>query len=82
VVDADSTMAVAGTLIPWTAPVVIPFRSVMTDIPLAQYLAAAVLMILAVMGTMWVTAKIYRIGILSTGKRPSLRELGRWIRTA
>jgi ABC-2 type transport system permease protein len=34
------------------------------------------------MGTMWVTAKIYRIGILSTGKRPSLRELGRWIRTA
>jgi ABC-2 type transport system permease protein len=81
-VDADSTMAVAGTLIPWTAPVVIPFRSVMTDIPLAQYLAAAVLMILAVMGTMWVTAKIYRIGILSTGKRPSLRELGRWIRTA
>jgi ABC-2 type transport system permease protein len=81
-VDADSTMAVAGTLIPWTAPVVIPFRSVMTDIPLAQYLAAAVLMILAVMGTMWVTAKIYRIGILSTGRRPSLRELGRWIRTA
>jgi ABC-2 type transport system permease protein len=81
-VDADSTMAVAGTLIPWTAPVVIPFRSVMTDIPLTQYLAAAVLMILAVMGTMWVTAKIYRIGMLSTGKRPTLRELGRWIRTA
>lgn len=82
IVDADSTLAVAGTLIPWTAPVVIPFRSVMTDIPLAQYLAAGILMIAAVVGTMWVTAKIYRIGVLSTGKKPSLRELARWMRTA
>lgn len=81
-VDADSTMAVAGTLIPWTAPVVIPFRSVMTDIPLAQYLAAAALMVMAVIGTMWVTAKIYRIGVLSTGRRPTIRELAGWIRTA
>lgn len=82
IVDADSTMAVAGTLIPWTAPVVIPFRSMMTDIPLAQYLAAGALMIAAVVGTMWVTAKIYRIGVLSTGKKPTLKELARWLRTA
>lgn len=81
-VDADSTLAVAGTLIPWTAPVVIPFRSVMTDIPLSEYLAAAVFMILAVVGTMWVAAKIYRIGVLSTGKKPTLKELARWIRAA
>jgi ABC-2 type transport system permease protein len=81
-VDADSTLAVAGTLIPWTAPMVIPFRSVMTDIPLAQYLAAAVLMIAAVVGTMGVTAKIYRIGVLSTGKKPTLKELARWLRAA
>ena len=80
--DADSTMAVAGTLIPFTAPVIVPFRAMLTDIPLTQYLVAGVLMIGTVIGLMWAAAKIYHIGVLSTGKRPTLKELARWLRTA
>ncbi len=82
IADADSTVAVAGTLIPFTAPVVIPFRAMMTDIPTTQYLLAGVLMIATVVGVMWAAAKIYHIGVLSTGKRPSMKELMRWLRTA
>lgn len=82
VADADSTMAVAGTLIPFTAPVVVPFRAMMTAIPLSQYLLAGVLMIVTVIGLMWAAAKIYHIGVLSTGKRPTMKELMRWLRTA
>ena len=31
-------------------------------------------------GVVWLAARIYRVGILMYGKRPSLRELARWIR--
>lgn len=82
VADADSGVAVAGSLIPFTAPVVMPVRAMMTDIPLAEYAIAAVLMFVTLVAIMWATAKIYRIGVLSTGKRPSMTELLRWLRTA
>ena len=82
IANPDSTMAVAGTLIPFTAPVIIPFRAMMTDIPTGQYLLAGVLMIATVAGLMWAAGKIYHIGVLSTGKRPSMKELLRWLRTA
>lgn len=82
IADPDSTMAVAGTLIPFFAPVVVPIRAMMTDIPTSQYLLAGLLMIGTVAGVMWAAAKIYHIGVLSTGKRPSMKELVRWLRTA
>jgi ABC-2 type transport system permease protein len=30
----------------------------------------------------WVSARIYRVGLLMTGKRPSLKELVRWVKYA
>ena len=39
-------------------------------------------MILGIIAVVWVGARIYRIGILSYGKKPSLRELSRWIRAS
>ena len=80
--DADSTTAVVGSIIPFTAPMVLPMRSMLTDIPATQYIAAVVLMLVTVWGLMVAAAKIYRIGVLSTGRKPSLKELGRWLRTA
>jgi ABC-2 type transport system permease protein len=36
----------------------------------------------AIVVATWVAARIYRVGILMTGKRPNLRELVRWVRAA
>ena len=80
--DAESTIAVVGSLIPFTAPVVLPMRAMLTDIPASQYIAAVVLMLVTVWGLMVLASKIYRIGVLSTGKKPTMKELGRWLRTA
>lgn len=80
--DPDNPIAVAGTLIPFTAPVVVPVRAMMTEIPAVEYAVSAVLMVVTVAGATWMAAKIYRIGVLSTGKKPTMKELVRWLRTA
>jgi ABC-2 type transport system permease protein len=38
-----------------------------------------VLLACAIAVVAWIAGKIYRVGILSTGKRPTLAELGRWV---
>ena len=42
----------------------------------------SVLMILALVGTAWVAGRIYRVGILMQGKRPTLPQILRWVREA
>jgi ABC-2 type transport system permease protein len=37
-------------------------------------------MIVTFMGLMWLAAKIYRVGILMYGKKPSYKELAKWVR--
>ena len=80
--DPDNAIAVVGSLVPLTAPVVMPTRAMMTDIPMSQYIISGVLMVVAVVAVTWIAAKIYRIGVLSTGKKPTMAELLRWLRTA
>ena len=48
--------------------------------PLWQVLLSMALMVVTILGAVWLAAKIYRVGILMYGKRPSIAELGRWLR--
>jgi ABC-2 type transport system permease protein len=45
-----------------------------------QAVLALVLVLLAIFVTIWLTSKIFRIGILMYGKRPTLPEIIKWIR--
>jgi len=46
-------------------------------------LAASLAMLaVGIVGITWIAARIYRVGILMTGKRPTMKELVRWVRTA
>jgi ABC-2 type transport system permease protein len=80
--DPSGTIAVVGSIIPFTAPIVMPMRAAITEIPLVELAGSVVIVTLTALGVLWVSAKIYRIGILATGKRPSAAEVWRWIRTA
>jgi ABC-2 type transport system permease protein len=59
-----------------------PVRWAAGDLPAAELIASLVLLAIAIVVTTWVAARIYRVGILMTGKRPNLRELVRWVRAA
>jgi ABC-2 type transport system permease protein len=53
-----------------------------SPIPAPQLVASLAILVATVIGVTWAASRIYRVGILMTGKRPSVRELMRWIRTA
>ena len=74
-----STMAKVLSWLPFSAPIVMPLR--MSVVPIPAMELALVLLGLAVscVGAIWLSSRIYRVGLLMYGKRPSLRELGRWV---
>jgi len=80
--DPESVLAVTLSLIPFTSPIAMPVRWAAGDLPAVELAASLVLLVVGIVVATWVAARIYRVGILMTGKRPSVRELVRWVKEA
>ena len=77
--DPRGGLAQLLTLIPFTSPVLMPMRWLLDAVSLPE-LAISVLLLVAMCGIGVVAAgRIYRVGILMYGKRPTLRELIGWL---
>jgi ABC-2 type transport system permease protein len=76
----NSPTAVTLSMIPFFSPVHMVLRMALQMPPLWQILLSLAIIILTTSGIMWLSARVYRVGILMYGKRPSLRELARWVR--
>jgi len=76
------TLANVMSLLPFSSPIIMPMIMSATQVPTWQVLASLAILAVACVATIWVSARIYRVGLLMTGKRPSFRELLRWIRYA
>ncbi|MGH9467530.1 MAG: ABC transporter permease [Terriglobales bacterium] len=76
----NSTLSVVLSLIPFFAPMLMLMRVAVSSPPLWQVLLAMALCIATFLACTRLTAKIYRVGILMTGKRPNLAELRRWLK--
>ena len=57
-------------------------RVATTDVPFWQVSLSFLLMVGAFLGAIWVSARIYRVGILMYGKKAKLKDLIRWMRYA
>lgn len=77
--DPNSPLAFWFSLIPFTSPVVMMAR-IPYGIPTWEIVLSLVLLYAAFVGMVWLSAKIYRVGIFMYGKKPTLREMFRWIR--
>ena len=70
------------SLIPFTSPVIMPLRMSATQLPAVEIAGSLLCLALACWAAIWASARIYRVGLLMTGKRPNLKELARWIKYA
>jgi ABC-2 type transport system permease protein len=80
--DPNSTLAVVTSLIPFFTPVIMYARMGAGGVPSWQLALGMVLLFSSVLVMARVAGKIYRVGILMQGKRPTLGELWRWTRQA
>lgn len=68
------------SLFPPCTPIVMCLRMAAMPVPAWQLALSLVLMVLAIYGVTWIASRIYRVGILMYGKRPTLPEMLRWIK--
>ena len=80
--SSDSPISVAASLFPFCSPILMFERLAVHDPPMWQTALSLILLVATIVGTMIVSARIYRTGILMYGKRPTFRELSRWLRHA
>lgn len=78
--DPDGTLAIVLSLVPFFSPIIMMLRIAATEVPLWQIATSVVLMLSTFLGALWVAAKIYRIGFLMTGNKPSFKDIFRWLR--
>jgi ABC-2 type transport system permease protein len=77
--SSDSTLSVTASLFPFCSPILM-FERLAVHQPPQWQVALSLILLLATIGTaMFVCARIYRTGILMYGKRPTIRELSRWL---
>ena len=80
--DPGSTLAVTLSLIPFSSPVAMPVRWAAGNLPASELALSLAILGAGIVAVTWIAARIYRVGILMTGKRPNLKELVRWVRAA
>jgi ABC-2 type transport system permease protein len=76
----DSAMARVLALIPPFTPLLMYLRVSLGHPTHAEIIASIALTSATIYAIVWVTSRIYRVGVLMYGKRPTLPELLRWLK--
>jgi ABC-2 type transport system permease protein len=78
----DGGLAVGLSLVPFLAPLIMFLRIMVLTPPWWQIGLSIVLLVLGILGVLWAAARIYRVGILMYGKKPTFPELVKWVKHA
>ncbi|UYW00299.1 ABC transporter permease [Flavobacterium agricola] len=77
--DPHGTVATIFSFIPFTSPIVMLMR-IPFGVPLWQIITSMILLIATFFAVVWFASKIYRVGILMYGKKPSWKEIYKWLK--
>lgn len=77
--DPNSTMALWFSMIPFTSPIIMMAR-IPYGVPAWQIVVSLAILAASFVAMVWFAAKIYRVGIFMTGKKPTIQEIVKWAR--
>jgi ABC-2 type transport system permease protein len=77
--NPNGSLAVFASLFPLFSPIIMPARLAF-DPPWWQIVLSIVIMVLTVWFFIWITSRVYRVGILMYGKKANLSEMMKWLR--
>ena len=80
IVNPNSTLSRVVSLIPFCTPLLMNFRVSLAMPSPVEIAASFVLMSATILAIIWVSSRIYRVGILMYGKKPNLPEIMRWLK--
>jgi ABC-2 type transport system permease protein len=78
----NSLLSQVASLVPFCTPLLMNVRLAVTEVPGWQVWLSIALMTLTIAAILWVSSRIYRVGILMYGKKPNLPEILRWLKYA
>jgi len=81
IANPDSLAARITSMIPFFSPMIMIMRMTSLMPPWWEIALSIALLIVTIFGVVWAAARIFRIGILMYGKRPSLPEIIKWVKT-
>ena len=77
--NPDSGVALWGSMIPFTSPIVMLAR-IPYGVPMWQLILSIVLLFVTFVACAWLSAKIYKVGILMFGKKSTYKDLWKWLK--
>jgi len=80
--NPSTPLAFWGSIFPLTAPLIMFARVALEAPPVWQIGLSIVLLLATIYGLVWLCGRIYRVGILMYGKKPTLPEIVKWIKYA
>lgn len=82
ITNPDSPLAVGFSLAPVFGPLTMFVRTIVSEPPVLHIVVSILVSVATILLFFWTTAKIFRVGILSYGKRPTIAELWQWLKVA
>jgi ABC-2 type transport system permease protein len=77
--NPTGTTAQVLSLVPFSSPIIMPIRMAVTGVAPLELTASLVFLAIGCFAALWLASRIYRVGLLMYGKRPTLREMAKWV---
>ncbi len=76
--DPNGTLSTVLSLVPFFSPILMIARIAAAEVPIWQIALSVVLLFITFLACLWFAAKIYRVGILMYGKKPTFKDIIKW----